>query len=264
MAKALCSACNELKGQVKISDGVVCKACYNLVAAPGRGAMGITVDEIQVKLEQMEKKRLYFANKSDENQRMLAENRTPEENLVDIWTPTKAIGTCISFDEEHELFKVFRNPNVFRFSEIVGYEIIENGSTVTKGGLGGAVVGGALLGGVGAIVGGVTGKRATSQIISNMTVKIIIDRLDMPAVYIPLIAFPVKAGSMLHVNAFNAAHEVISALTVIRNRQQEHDEQLPSADHSAADEIAKFKKLLDKEIITQKEFETKKKQLLGI
>ena len=38
----------------------------------------------------------------------------------------------------------------------------------------------------------------------------------------------------------------------------------PSNEQSAADEIEKFKNLLDKGIITQEEFDAKKKQLLGL
>ena len=48
--------------------------------------------------------------------------------------------------------------------------------------------------------------------------------------------------------------------------QIENDTQINSVNNSidAADEIVKFKKLADDGIITQEEFEAKKKQLLGL
>lgn len=47
-------------------------------------------------------------------------------------------------------------------------------------------------------------------------------------------------------------------------QQNESDNHPTHSEYSAADEIEKFKNLLDKEIITQEEFDAKKKQLLGL
>lgn len=52
-----------------------------------------------------------------------------------------------------------KNPKIYKYSDIVDYELLEDGESITKGGLGRAVVGGALFGGVGAVVGGVTGHK---------------------------------------------------------------------------------------------------------
>lgn len=50
----------------------------------------------------------------------------------------------------------------------------------------------------------------------------------------------------------------------VSSQQQERAEHTINRGFSAADEIEKFKRLLDKGIITQEEFEAKKKQLLGL
>ena len=55
-----------------------------------------------------------------------------------------------------------------------------------------------------------------------------------------------------------------SITTLLLKRQQKKDSESPTASISVADELQKFKKLLDKGIITQEEFETKKKELLGL
>ena len=67
-------------------------------------------------------------------------------------------------------------------------------------------------------------------------------------------------------------HDVCGVLdaTISKNTQRLQFEQQKklanpsSSSTSAADEIAKYKKLADDGIITQEEFEAKKKQLLGL
>jgi predicted Zn-dependent peptidase len=61
-----------------------------------------------------------------------------------------------------------------------------------------------------------------------------------------------------------SAQECLSTLQLICNQQKELPENNNSSAASSADEILKFKNLLDCGIITQEEFEVKKKQLLGI
>lgn len=63
------------------------------------------------------------------------------------------------------------------------------------------------------------------------------------------------------------AESVISTLEVITAKGSggnQASEQAPSAPLSGADEIRKYKALLDDGIISQEEFEAKKHQLLGL
>lgn len=60
-------------------------------------------------------------------------------------------------------------------------------------------------------------------------------------------------------------HKIISNMLV--NRQDKNESMTaikPEVAQSSADEIAKFKALLDEGVITQEEFDAKKKQLLGL
>lgn len=70
---------------------------------------------------------------------------------------------------------------VYKLSDILEFEYIENGTSQVKGGLGRALVGGALFGGVGAIVGGITGTRNTKKVINEMKIKFVI-KGDIPIV----------------------------------------------------------------------------------
>jgi len=67
------------------------------------------------------------------------------------------------------------------------------------------------------------------------------------------------SGSAVSIN--NKIHEVLDNLKS-SNAQQSSPQ--PSANKSTAEEILKFKELLDLGIITKEEFEAKKKQLLGL
>jgi hypothetical protein len=149
-------------------------------------------------------------------------------------------------------------------SQIVNFEYMENDNTIIDGNsLTRAGVGGVLFGGVGAIVGSGTGKRELSGICKSMKIKVDFNDLNDPFCYIDILGntkFGVQKGNILYQNAFNTAQECISILqTLVRNIK--HGD---SPTGSAADEILKFKKLLDAGAITQEEYDKKKKELLGL
>lgn len=61
--------------------------------------------------------------------------------------------------------------------------------------------------------------------------------------------------------ATNVGSKIRAALEEYKNQE---DENVPSRGVSAADELMKFKELLDAGVLTQEEFDAKKKQLLGL
>lgn len=74
--------------------------------------------------------------------------------------------------EDHE---VLENVTLFPLKEIYKAEIIEDNQTVSSGGLGAAVVGDVLLGGVGAIIGSNVGKKKTRGTCAKLSIKVYID-----------------------------------------------------------------------------------------
>jgi hypothetical protein len=72
------------------------------------------------------------------------------------------------------------------------------------------------------------------------------------------------SGMFSYKNANEYAQEVFNTLYKAFNDFKEKDEVNDNNTISSADEILKFKKLLDEGIITQEEFDAKKKQLLGL
>lgn len=153
-------------------------------------------------------------------------------------------------------------PKIFNYSDIVDFELLEDGESIAKGGLGRAVAGGILFGGVGAIVGGVTGGKKSKPICTNLKIKITLNDINNPAIYVDFINTSTKKSSFIYKTEFDLAQKCLSTLQLIVNGNQEAIKETPIG--SDADEILKFKNLLDQGIITQEEFEAKKKQLLGL
>ena len=69
----------------------------------------------------------------------------------------------------------------------------------------------------------------------------------------------VKSDSFLYKSYKNSAQSIITELAVILDSCSSQEKPI-----SNADEISKYKKLFDDGVITQEEFEAKKKQLLGL
>lgn len=139
---------------------------------------------------------------------------------------------------------------IYSFDEVAGYESdVPDDLTVTetKGGIGRAVIGAAVAGPVGAIVGAATAKTETRNGRSKENVSI---RFTLPLgeTSLPTTVYP---GGM---TAFLKRCKV----------GQEKPQAAAPAAPSAADELLKFKQLLDMGAITEAEFNAKKSQLLGL
>ena len=139
---------------------------------------------------------------------------------------------------------------IYSFDEVAGYESdAPDDLTVTeaKGGIGRAVIGAAVAGPVGAIVGAATAKTETHKAYSKESISI---RFVLPLgeSSLPTTVYP---GGM---TAFLKGCKV----------SQEKPQATAPAAPSAADELLKFKQLLDMGAITEAEYNAKKAQLLGL
>ncbi len=199
--------------------------------------------------------------------------RVQEANAEELskFNTTKKIGDLIEFDDNQKKWLIpdgflgkKKNPKIYNYSDIVDFELLEDGETITKGGLGSAVAGGMLLGGVGAVVGGVTGKKKNKAICNSLKIKITLNNINNPVVYINFLAAATKKESLTYKTLYNSAQECLSVLQLICSSQEASSENSNVATTSNADEILKYKKLLDEGILSQEEFDAKKKQLLGL
>lgn len=247
--KEICCICGNEKGKQKIIDGWVCKDCLKLC----RGFYPL--DKPFKSLSSLDIKN--YIERSNNNKILLEQFQT-----------TKKVGNYIEFDENNRQWLIpdgFNgkkvNPKIYRFDDIVGFELLEDGDSVTKGGLGRALVGGALLGGVGAIVGGVTGKKKTKSVVNSLKVKITVNDTSNPTVYVNLLNSKTKTNSFVYKVSYSSAQEILSMLSVITENQNEKENKENTT--SVADELMKLKRLLDEGILTEEEFNTQKSKILN-
>lgn len=107
----------------------------------------------------------------------------------------------------------------YDFSDLVSYELLEDDSIVTSGGVGQALVGGAVFGAAGAIAGGITGKRTQKKKVNSLIIKVTLNNFNAPCIMIPLISKATKTDSKDYQNAFNQAHQILAILDVITHNK---------------------------------------------
>ena len=84
-----------------------------------------------------------------------------------------------------------------------------------SGGVGQALVAGAVFGGLGAIAGGIVARRKNTTKILNMTIRVTSNDFNKPVVFIDLIRKPIKNTSKEYKEALENAQRIIGALDVI-------------------------------------------------
>lgn len=240
----ICEVCNKKIGvftRIQIKDGFVCGDCQN---------KSLNMSNCNCRSAQDYLDRFAY----------LEEN----SGLFDSFNPTISVGEYLQVDEERKLFKIGKSVECFPFSYLVNFELNEDGETITKGGLGSAVVGGALFGGVGAVVGGIAGKKKNKAIVNSMYVRISLNDKWVKNTQINLISTETKKDGLLYNSSKAIADKIISSLELITNQQEAIASASVVQTASPADEILKYKQLLDAGAITDAEYAAKKKLLLNI
>ena len=151
-------------------------------------------------------------------------------------------------------------PIVKKFSEIISIQpYIEPVNVKKHHGITRAVTGGIIAGGAGAVVGAVTGGKQYSAV---SKLSITINFSDNSNREIVFLSSPTKTDGFVYHSLYKTYQGAINALQQIIAKNKPDDSKKVVVD--VADEIRKFKKLANDGIITQAEFEAKKKQLLGL
>lgn len=245
--KETCSLCGgkvSLITKTKLSDGVMCAACFAKCSPLCTSLNNKTVADIEKHIRDRER----------------------NAEAYKTFTPTDNVGEYLKIDRKSQTWCCptldKKNPDIFSFSELIDFELNEDGESITKGGLGSAVVGGALFGGVGAIVGSNVGKKQKG-VVNKMSVVINLRNEFVSHIEIPLIKAETKKNSFVYKVSKDEGQSIAALLSVIVDSQKESTP-APAAAASSADELLKFKQLWDAGVITEDEFNAKKKQLLGL
>lgn len=165
---------------------------------------------------------------------------------------------AFSFKEQKAYYFNYLNASqkIISFNDVVDCEIIEDNSVVQKGGIGRAVVGGIIAGGVGAVVGATT--RKTSNIVNNLAVRIITKDAQYPMQIFSFIDHETKRDSDKYKYSYQTAQELYSTFVSIINSNSISDNTT-----TYADELRNLSALFKDGIISQDEFENKKSEILS-
>ena len=142
------------------------------------------------------------------------------------------------------------------FSEIIGCEIIED-SRIT-GGVGRAVVGGVLAGGVGAVVGATT---ARSESIISYEIVIYRENIDDPRMVLQILKSKTKTSSYIYDNAVKFANNVnatIKAITSKNSKSQTNN----NAAIGFKDRLIQLEDLKKSGLINSDEYEQKRNEII--
>lgn len=223
-------------------------------------------------------------------------------------TPTKSLKcpACpfeIYIDEGNNKILV-ANPatdynRIIPFSNIIECSILENGAAVQSGGVGRAIVGGALAGGIGAIVGAST--RNSKMVLSSLSVRIVTKDISNALCEIPILKVETERASKEAKEAIDFSQQIyatiISIIDSVNKETQTSTKPFPqqskdlqtdptesitsisessklenlhrSSSHgplqgSSIEILQQLADLRDKGILTEAEFTAKKREILGL
>ena len=163
---------------------------------------------------------------------------------------------------------------ILPYDSLLDFEIVENGKTIIQGRAGSALIGGTLFGGIGAIVGASRSKTINTNC-TNLSIKLNINDIDHPLIVFALLNKMVEKTSTEYKNAYQKALEFEAILKIILTNGKssqpvkavivsDKSKNLDKHTISDKEKLQELKEILDDGLITQEDFEQKKKQILGL
>lgn len=158
---------------------------------------------------------------------------------------------------------------IFKYSDILSYEVYENGNSVVKGTAGKALLGGAFFGLGGMIVGSSMSK-TVSNTCTSLKLIIRLNDFDSPQIVFTYVdSIDVDKTSATYSHSKKNIQYVCSMLEFVINNKTL--EKAINIEENKSDDIKKqkgqikeLKDMLGEGLITQEEYEAKKKQILGL
>lgn len=199
---------------------------------------------------------------------------------------TREIGNYLFLMDDFFKVLVLVGPDcheIFNYSDIIQVSYEENGSQLyTKSAgrtIGGAIVGGVLMGGAGAVVGGLSGASKQNKEIRNMDIKILLRSTSKTSCVLHfkdverVLKTKDEADRKLYETYVQNANQAKDVLSVIIDDAKQASAPIAQpitqpvvapASSSVADELAKLAKLKADGILTDEEFRVQKSKLLGL
>ena len=154
--------------------------------------------------------------------------QTHEHNLNQLNNSGFHVDREISFkdislfvDDNNKEFAVQRNNGntlaIYNYNALLDFELSDNGDGGSKGSFGGAVAGGLLFGGAGAIVGPSMGSSTTC---TSLQIRLVVNDISCPEIILDFLGMPFKRNSIVYQDAFKAAKSFCGLLSFVMNNKQ--------------------------------------------
>lgn len=242
----------------RVADGIICGTC----AFSAMGWLGKDADYPDLKPLTVATVRDYVEN---ENEKVDRKKNFPADIVagrMKIDTKTRKWCWTESLEEFGSSVPTSGTRwDIFDFDDVEDIEAssvpmtLNGDTTVTNNGVGRAVVGGLLAGSTGAIVGAATAKQTVSSTQTTVALN---------AVTMKLKPYPGKTWLFFFPSAQDL-QTVMDILAPEKNWRADSEQPAPQpAAPDPAEELRKYKALLDEGVITPEDYEAKKKQLLGL
>lgn len=156
-------------------------------------------------------------------------------------------------------------------SSILSSEVYEGGTSVTQtkrlSQIGGVIVGGLVLGGAGAIIGGLSGKKKTSELTSDITLRLCINDTKNPIIDLQFLNEETAKNGDIYKHYSEQARRWHTILSILIKRadseSQQPETQRQAFNGSIADEIKKLSDLKESGAITDDEYTSLKSKLMN-
>lgn len=153
------------------------------------------------------------------------------------------------------------NQDTYSYDNLVNVEVKLDENVVSSPSIGGAIVGGVLFGGAGAIIG--SSNKTAEKKVKKVILRITVDDIKKPIhdlhFFSNELAFPLE--NPLVKTALENANNWYGRFVTIVEKRKINQPNGNSNNLSVADEISKLKKLMDDGVITSEEFDASKKKL---
>lgn len=209
--------------------------------------------------------------KKIESRLTLLPNFTPSQKFVG-----KDGLTGIALDEGRKKLCLLTNTptaplKLVDYKNILSSAIVEDGNQITKTSrtsqVGGALIGGLALGGIGAVIGGLSGSKKSSNKVNNISIEITINDTVQPIYKISFLDLEVKQGDILYNAAMQEAKHWHSLINVLIKQADAADKEQEVKNNNANDSpieaLSKLADLKEKGFLTDEEFQEQKQRILS-
>jgi hypothetical protein len=155
------------------------------------------------------------------------------------------------------------NPRTFlNFSDINSYEVICDEMTINEDMLQNTASGKYVAGGTGALIGALSSLN-NGDYITNLQIKLNVNNMENPCVYVNYITRKTEKSSKMAKDLINLCNQDLARLEIIMKKEETPP--VPQTNQmDAIEAVKKLKELLDMGILSQEEFDKKKKELLDL